>query len=215
MSTDHSALKNQLTNMLFNQNQFSFRHYMVFILFLFGTIADLAGQGKFTLQERIQYRKANLYLAEGKYADALPMYQDLYRTDSISPKLNQKLGECVYRIGNNDPSASIYFKKASDAGHKDSYLWLAKCYHLQRQFDEAMLLYAKHISSSGKMFPEEREKIDRYIGYSKTAKKLTGSPSDIGIENLGTIINSTYSDYVPLLIADESKLLFIDTKQCA
>ncbi|HSZ72880.1 MAG TPA: OmpA family protein, partial [Cytophagaceae bacterium] len=55
---------------------------------------------------------------------------------------------------------------------------------------------------------EIKSNIDRYIAMCETGKQLVKDSLSLIIENMGPVVNSKYPDYVPVVSADETELIF-------
>lgn len=191
---------------------FLIRHSALILFFLFALFGREWGgrvfaQGKFGKEEKAKLKEANFYFKITDYINALTLYKELYKIDSISPDINYKIGICIFKAGEEKKDAIKYLKISHDAGIKDAGFYLAQCYHLQGRFDDAIELYNKYISYKGKKEVDTME-VHRQIDISLRAKVMVKNPVDVKIENLGSTVNSQFPEYVPLINADESVLIF-------
>ncbi|MEO8762000.1 MAG: OmpA family protein, partial [Bacteroidia bacterium] len=87
-----------------------------------------------------------------------------------------------------------------------TYSYLGDAYHLNYQFDKAIIAYEKYISliSSKSLIDETNRKIEM----CKTGKRLVAAPVNVKIKDLGANVNSAYPDYAPVLSADQSTMFF-------
>jgi len=97
---------------------------------------------------------------------------------------------------------------------------IAKGYHLAHDFDKAIEYYERyHDSVLQRDFfkwgynPEVIKKelikmINRNIYECNNGKEFVKYPVGALIDNIGVLINTPYSDYVPLISADDSVLIF-------
>lgn len=169
-------------------------------------------QMKYSKAQKKLKKEADYYFSYGEYFNAQNIYDSLYQFDSISPELNFRLGICAL-VTNDDKSKSTeYFKTAGERGHTEALFYLANWYHLQNDFDESIELYEKYKSADGKRSIDETE-IDRRIATSNRAREMMNNPVDVRIENIGSLINTEYSEYVPVISADESVLIFTSRRK--
>jgi len=167
---------------------------------------------KYSKEQKRLKKKADFYFNYGEYFNAQNVYDSLYQFDSISPELNFRLGICAL-ITNEDKSKSTeYFKTASEKGHVEAYFYLANWYHLQNDFDKSIELYEKYKNTDEKKSIDDSE-INRRIATSNRAREMMNKPVDVRIENIGTLINTEYSEYVPVISADESVLIFTSRRK--
>jgi outer membrane protein OmpA-like peptidoglycan-associated protein/tetratricopeptide (TPR) repeat protein len=166
-----------------------------------------------------------LSYSRGDYAEALPVFLDLYLQDSTNMNLAFKLGVCYLNSRTERVQSIYYFKKAVTAvtddyretSHKErntpiiSYEFLGDAYHWNYQFDKAMEMYEKFIALISKSVNKNDSVIietNRKIQMCKTGKLLVANPVKIKIENMGDAINSPYPDYSPVLSADQNTIFF-------
>ncbi len=172
--------------------------------------------------------KAYDYFSYADYDDALPL---LLKVDSLKPgdpKVNYEIGIC-YIHSMHQERALPYFKHAKEYGYKDEgepdlYLSivqkyvsedldfnLARAYHLHHEFDKAIELYReyeKRVDKSSKQGKQDFEILERFIARCEDGKELIKDTHNVKIENMGPVINSEFPEYVPVVSADESVLIF-------
>lgn len=170
---------------------------------------------------RKDFEEANLLFEEKFYKKSLDIWLALDEMDPDNANVNYKIGLCYLELNTEKLKALPYFGKASLDVDKNWMPWessersapstvwyyLAKCYHLNSEFDKAIETYG--------VFQEEVKKKHflyddsfRQIEMCKTAKNLIENPVDINIINLGENINGPYSDFSPVLSIDETIMYF-------
>ncbi len=158
-------------------------------------------------------KKGEKYYEEGgvEYEKALDKYLEASKYNDQVPELNYKIGIC-YFVSDRPAEAIDYLKKAANQDEKvtrDVYFFLAKSLHENEQFEMAIEQYIKYKSTlSPKELKEEAEKIDKLIEQCKNSKELLANPLNVHIENMGGDINTSYTDYYPVLSRDEKRLYF-------
>jgi outer membrane protein OmpA-like peptidoglycan-associated protein len=167
--------------------------------------------------------RAEILFRNGNYTDALTMYLDLYKLDSLNYNVCYKIGVCYMKSGrlNNPSAAQKYLEKAVKGVSKSyeaesrkerksplsTYRLLADACHLNYKFDEAILNY-QQFKKSGKPDRATVKEIDRKIGMCITGKELMACPAEVKIINMGKSINSPFPDYAPRLTADRSVMIY-------
>ncbi len=152
-------------------------------------------------------KSANALLDFGDYPNALKIYQELYPQDSTNSLLSYKIGVSMYNLKKYKSGSLRYFEK-SKVQVPESYFYLGNLYHLDYRFDEAIESFSK-FSNTHDLKPEVSDSVLNHLKENSAyAKKMMLNKSNITIENLGKGINSIYPDYVPLISADESMLIF-------
>jgi outer membrane protein OmpA-like peptidoglycan-associated protein/tetratricopeptide (TPR) repeat protein len=169
-------------------------------------------------------RVANNYFKVEEFASALPLYLKL---DSLVPEnalYQYRTGICYYNSHYKNKSLA-YFEKARNMKHEDPELdmYLARACHYGHKFDEAIIYYEKfkrrRVDTTAIEEKEDdtedikevhfaEKHIDRYIQMCRTGKELVEDSLYLVMENIGPTINTIYPDYVPVISADESVLIF-------
>ena len=168
----------------------------------------VTAQIKYSKEQKKLKKEADFYFGYGDYVAAQNIYDSLYKIDSISPELNYKIGFCILIAADDLQKSSRYFIAASDAGYAAAYYYLANWYHFQYNFEKAIEYYNKYkLSAIKKNIPENRD-VNKCIEISKRARDFMNNPIDVTIENIGPEINTHYPEYVPVISADESMLIF-------
>jgi tetratricopeptide (TPR) repeat protein len=151
--------------------------------------------------------EANQYYKIGDYYSALNLYQQLYYQDTTNARIALRVGICKFYLKQHPESCLTYIDKAAKNKIIEAYYYLGKVYHLQEKFDEAINAYNYYLNSSGN-HPFTEGIVQREIELINYAKQAVKNPVASTIENLGPMINSEYSEYAPLLTADENTLYF-------
>lgn len=81
-----------------------------------------------------------LYL-NGKYAEALPVFESEYNAKPNDVSLNHWYGVCLYETGGNPDKAVECLTIASKRGIQDSFLYLGRIYTKQYKFSEAQAAF--------------------------------------------------------------------------
>lgn len=179
-------------------------------------------------QEKLSPKKleslADEHFRIGEYHNALKYYHKL---DSLQPnvgKTNYFIGYCIFNTEQKSKSLK-YFQKAKNQNYpgKDLDLYLARALHLNHQFNKAIAAYQSYVPPVEKKKEEIEDEdlkggeieimdiksdIQRYISMCETGKKLMADSLTLVIENMGPVINSKYPDFVPVVSANETELIF-------
>jgi outer membrane protein OmpA-like peptidoglycan-associated protein/tetratricopeptide (TPR) repeat protein len=157
----------------------------------------------------------------GLYRLAIDHYMKANKFNSENSLLNYKIGRCY--LNDNDKTEAIkYLEKAIkldprislDMQYNDANFLLARAYHLDYQFDNAIKKYKDHKNA---LTPEQlaanEKTIDKMILECETAKVLVAKPVRVYVDNLGETVNSAYPDYRPLVVPEESLILFTSSRE--
>ncbi len=164
-------------------------------------------------QIAVRSDKKVLYAADkafdyGDYLTAYNNYRMVYELYKSDERVNYNLGVCCYVIKKYRKFSQEYFDKVSHESYPEVDYYLGILNHLSRKFDEARFHY-KRYKNIGDRGEHTIEEIDDLIEKTNTAILFeTIAKSTVQIENFGPTINTKYDEYVPLIPADESFLLF-------
>ncbi len=163
--------------------------------------------------------KADEYIENDRFAEALPLYLKVIKKDSLNPELNFLIGVCYTHSNTQKYRAIRYLEHAiscivkctlkDDKDHQMAFLYLGDAYHSDYQFDKAIETY-QHFNALISPHKEQAlvEEVNRKIEMCNVAKQLIAHPVDVKITNLGPHINTQYAEYSPVLTADENTLIY-------
>lgn len=181
------------------------RKYLIIALFsvFCGNIFAQVIPGNY--DKNVKRGKEHIDLEE--YHQALPYFLEAWKIDTTDYKLAFNIATCYFKT-KNELAAFPYLDNAK-VGSKDPIIkfYYARCFHLQHKFELAITLYREYQQT---LDPEETEyfEMHQYIANCKTGMELIKNPVKVKITNLGPTVNSAYPDYVPVISADETELIF-------
>jgi outer membrane protein OmpA-like peptidoglycan-associated protein/tetratricopeptide (TPR) repeat protein len=195
--------------------------FFFYLIFSFIFTGILSAKNDPTEFKKI-FEKANNHFLNQEYNKALPLFLKL---DSIQPNnnnINFKIGLCYFNSPSDRTKSVPYFEKAvknisekynkrkstETAAPLIAIYYLAKSYHLNYNFDDAIdyfIQFRKYVPDSNL---DQIDDINRNIQMSNNAKMYVSAPIQITIDNLGGVINTKYGEYAPVISADESTLIF-------
>lgn len=147
-----------------------------------------------------------------KFVEARKYYLDAVKYNDKNAALNYKLG-ITYLFTDHKASALPFLLQAYELKNdvaKDILYWIARAYHYDMKFDNAIEYYKKYNSSATeKEIKQVDEKIQRRIEECENGKALVANPVKVTIVNLGDVINSEYDDYHALPINGGKELSFV------
>ncbi len=158
--------------------------------------------------EKDIYENAELFFVEEDYVNALIEYSKLEVNYAEQPELIFKIAVCLMVKSDGIEKSYLYFKRLDREKFKkfDYAFFYGKSLHLNSMFDEAITELTNYVAGGKKKrFFDEANKI---IVYCNNAKSFTKYHSEIKITNLEKPINTANSEYVPLINADESMMIF-------
>ncbi len=143
------------------------------------------------------------------YREALVEYRELFRSNPDHYFYRHQIARCHYHI-NEDKSKAIPILK--ELLENKDYQEAALLYDLGRTYlaldsvDAARRAFAEYLQE--KTTDNNRLPAALYLQMCNTADSLMNNPLNIRIENAGENINTKYAELFPMIIHDESYLLF-------
>ena len=136
--------------------------HILFTLLLSTSLFVLQGQ---TIDD------ARSWYLEGRYADALPLFQKAYNDDPTNPALNQWLGVSLLKTG-KIVEAAQYLTFAEEKKIPEATLYLGELFSKQYRFDDAEKAYEKYQKAQRRnkealakldLFREETSQLQRRV----------------------------------------------------
>lgn len=161
-----------------------------------------------------QIKNANILVYnENKIDDGLVLYLKAYEFNPDNSDLNFKIGYCYYNTTQKYDCLK-YFQKAYDLNKnvdKKINYYLARGYHLNYMFDDAIKFYSQYVSSVKN--ENDVAEINKYITECRNGKEILKDTTEVEIINLGENINTEYREYGPMITADGTKLYFTSRRK--
>jgi hypothetical protein len=188
------------------------RIYLLLVLFCFvglSLFSQITNTKKWRKTENDSMQNALFLFDEAKYAAALPIYENLYNSHPKEEYLKYCYGKCaLYRSDEHDMAltllSEVFEKNKKVEGIEYD---LARANHYNYKFDEALVLLEK-ILARKKIIPQEKKDALQLKQYCINAKLFYSNPTDAKITNAGDILNTVNDEYVPVISADESTMIF-------
>ncbi|GJM29734.1 MAG: hypothetical protein DHS20C17_23690 [Cyclobacteriaceae bacterium] len=145
-------------------------------------------------------------------ASHISMLED--QPESFDAVTNFKIGQYYYHHSNVPARSLVHFElaKAGNFQHLDLDFYLGRAYHLNHKFSNAVAHYHKYSGMLRNSKTAEASKksteVRSHMEDCMTGSALLPDSLELEISNLGRLINSQYQDYIPLVSADESTLIF-------
>lgn len=156
--------------------------------------------------------KAEKLYGKKDYEGALNLCLDVLKTDPENDKANYLAGKCFlespYKEKSLDYLTNAYKKNPQVAG--DINYLMGKAYHLNGKYDDAVTCYNRSLKQDQ---VDNSEDAKRRIKQCNTAKQLSGRPSKLKVERLGSNINSPYPDYAPVVTGNDSLMFFTSRRK--
>lgn len=189
----------------------------LFIIFLFLILGNsfIFSQTKMNAKkwkksERDSMERAQFFFDEGYRNLALPIFEKLQAKHSSEDYLKYITALCGLERSDWHSRSLLFFEELSRSNKKikDIKFELARAYHLNYKFDEALNALNEYESTNKKITILIKKEISILKNYCKNAKELVANSKPSNIKNVGGPINSTSDEYVPIVNADETMMFF-------
>ena len=188
---------------------------ILLIFFCFITCASAWAQGG---TDALVDRADKFFTLAKNYEAALPLYQQAVDTGVSDPMVHYRLGVCYTQTPSLSeqyraiPYLEYALKQKAQAGIPDQvHYYLGQMYHKDIKVDEAtrqLETYQKTLADGDK----DRKEVDRLLEVCKNAQFLIAENKGIVIHSFKAI-NSKYTEYNPLITADESMLAYTAVRE--
>lgn len=153
---------------------------LIYLLLLLGlNTGALKAQTAFATEEELKKEAAKRFDNE-EFGEAYPLYTQLTSIYPKDPNYNYRIGVCMlYALDDKEqPISYLEFASRSTDVEKEVLFYLAKAYHLNYRFDDAIKTYQsyKKVASGAKA---EKLQVDRQIEMCKNGKKLLHNLTDL------------------------------------
>jgi len=155
-------------------------------------------------------KNADNFYKKELYKDAIPAYLEVLKVDPENAGANYRLGisylNTIYK-SKAMPYIERAYKKDSTLDPEIAYK-LAQAYHFNNEFGKALQMYKTYKKQLDPKDEAMQKQMDRKIFECENGVEYKAHPVKATITNAGSTINSAYSDFGPVISADESILVF-------
>lgn len=199
---------------MIRQSTFTDMKKITLLLILFFSVQSVFPQGsmktrKWRKTELDSLNKAQLMFEEENYVMALPLYEKMLQNHPKEIYLKYVVGICaLYRSDMHEKALELLLqvyqknKKALDIEYD-----IARAYHYNYKFDEALAMIDKYIKKKG-LTEDKKKNAEQLRSYCNNGKALVAAPVEAEIENIGAVINTANSEYVPVISSDEKVMIY-------
>jgi len=158
-------------------------------------------------------KKADKLFEVKSYDDALPLYLDLEKTGAEVENLSYKIAKCLIESDEmNDRVKAIQYFESIDVAAleqlpRNYFLDIGNAYKYNNQLEQALVYYNKQLAEV-KDNRYAKVEIEKIIAQTMNAYNIMRIPKNVVIERLGRNINSEYTEYNPVVSADEGVMAF-------
>ena len=170
------------------------------------------------------FTEANEYTLAGEYQEALPVLLSLQAKGYTGASISYKIGECYLNGKGLKIRAIPYLKEASQnvsASYAGSLLdeavapvkallYLGIAYRLNYDFDKAIASFDDYLNALSGNDTAGRSLVQFHIDRCRNAKELMAAPARFRCDTLPDFINTAFSNFNPVITADEKQLFYMD-----
>jgi tetratricopeptide (TPR) repeat protein len=194
----------------------------ILLLFLFLTLLIDYSFSQAKLEIKTKFFQAENFVLYEEYKEALPLYMELLKFDPANANLKYRIGQCLINMPGRKKEAvgfledavkniNLKYKEGRFKENKspyDAYYYLANAYRINNQLPKALETYEIFKKN---MDPAvyDTAVVNLQILSCRNAMELMKVPLYIKKVNLGSVINSKYSDVNPVVSADETVMVYI------
>ena len=180
----------------------------LFILFFFNLLTLISFSQEKELKEEASYSFDNK-----DYRKSYELYDKLYTQFPKNLEYKFRLGcSSLYYPEKKARSIEIFESLKTQDKSAEANYYLAKAYHINYRFDEAITSYNLYISGIGyKIRTEDKPLIEdakHGIINCENGKELITKKVIADIKNIGAPLNTNEQEYVPVISTDESILIY-------
>lgn len=181
--------------------------YSVFLLLLLvsSLVTQVQAQSKILAD-------AERYFSIRNYEQALQLFEQAIKEGSKDPAVHYKAGLCLQKSPNlNDQVRAIPYLEFALSASKDfpviTYFDLGELHLKNETIDKAIENYEKYKSLT-QTDKKAQTQADNAITTARTAITFMSVPRDFKVHSMGGNVNTAYTEYNPVVSADESVLAF-------
>lgn len=180
-----------------------------FISIISISFSQVTNTKKWRKTENDSMLNASLLYDEANYLLALPIYEQLYNAHPKEEYLKYCYGKCGLERSDKHEIALQLLNEIYEKNPKvDNIEYdLARANHYNYKFDEALVLIDKALGNK-RVNAQTKSAAKQLKQYCIHAKVFYANPTGAQITNAGNVLNTQYSEYVPVISADESIMLF-------
>ena len=184
------------------------KHITLFLALLSAFM--LNAQEEWDRKDQRSLDEADIAFQQEMYDFAYDLLHPLLQKDSSDARLNYQLGACMIELGMDEKKSLAHLEKAIES-KPEAYFYYGRALHLNLRFDDAHLAFSKYQEVVNPKV--DHATVEYHKAMSVRAKAAIKNPVDVRIKNMGPTINTAYSEYVPIVSADNSTLYFTSRRK--
>ena len=154
-------------------------------------------------------KQANTLYKGEQFRNAIPFYEEVLKAQPDNAEALFKSGVCYLNRFSKEKALENILKAFDKDPNVSKHIqyWLGRAYHLNYKFDEALNAYTIYKSSLRKK-DQRSDDLRIHLDQTNVAAELYKSPKDFLVQNLGSTINSSFSDHSPVISMDGKTLFY-------
>ncbi|HWY09757.1 MAG TPA: hypothetical protein VN026_00455 [Bacteroidia bacterium] len=186
---------------------------IIFLILIFGAFINLKSQQdnakNWSKEDTKAFDTAKDLYNKGLFNSAYDKYVSLRPTHSDDLYLKYLTGVCAIYITDKQTEAETLLNevKEKDKKNKNIDYYLVLLYHKTYRFNKALDL-ANALLSNPKLSLQDRSSLERIAFYCKNGNNEILSPVNASIVNLGSLLNTEYAEYSPVVTPEEESIIF-------
>ena len=150
--------------------------------------------------------------SESDLANALIHYLKADKFNHYSTSLNYRIGVSFLNSTQKFKALDylIFANEKSEKNKKydDINFYLGQAYHLNKEWDKAIKHYKMYKEEEGDKDKTLAFYVNKKMSECRVGQELSDKPVRVWVDNLGPEVNSKYSDFGPVISADNKMLFF-------
>jgi len=187
-------------------------------------LSAIAGFSQEKLSPKELFEEGQYFFEREDYKEAAYFYTKLVEKIPDNANYNFKAGECYLKIPGQEHLAVSFFEKAAkkviaknDYKENDfseynaplhALFYLGNAYRISGKLDDALKTYEKFIDSPYFYHSYNINFVEQEINSCERAKIIQDVPIDLIKTKVNNKINTNYSEFNPVVSADENTLIF-------
>lgn len=155
------------------------------------------------------FEKGQEALYQSRSSDAIKYFEQAAQLDPSFAEPNIMMAEWYLDVGNRSLAKQYYYAavKAQPDFYAQAWLWLGQLELEEDRYAEAKTNFEVFLSKDKKNVPA-RERAQYGVACAEFRSYAYAHPVDFHPENLGSLVNTPYDEYLPSLTADGKNLVF-------
>jgi hypothetical protein len=155
------------------------RVIILLLIIIFCNLHTTYGQAAFASEDELKQQAIKLF-EEDEFEEAYPLYSQLVSLYPKDPNYNYRLGVCMLYASDDKEKAIPFLEFSSKKPdvEKEAIFYLAKAYHLNYRFDDAIAQYQAYMKVASESKANKLQ-VERQVEMCRSGKKLLRNITDL------------------------------------